>query len=233
MTTLEFFEQLDARVAKYDLLCHPFYKSWSEGKLTRDDLREYAKDYFHHVEAFPSYLGSFANRLENGGLRKAVLANKRDEEGIDLAGNQAERSHADLWLDFAEGMGAERDLAAHAPLPEIAQLIGFFERMANEAAPEEALAAFYAYESQVPRVAQEKARGLREMYNSDEKTCSYFTLHATADIYHSQVWKQQLARQLADCPQNTDKALDAAEAAAKALWNALDGIEARRTVLAA
>lgn len=231
MTTPEFFEELDARVAKYDLLCHPFYKAWSAGQLTRSDLREYAKDYFHHVEAFPAYLGTFANRLENAGLRRAVLANKRDEEGIDLAGNQGERSHADLWLDFAEGMGAERDLAAHAPLAEVTQLIGFFERMASEAAPEEALAAFYAYESQVPRVAQEKARGLRERYSADEKTCSYFTLHATADIYHSQVWKQQLAKQLA--PENAERALDAAEAAAKALWKVLDGMEARRTAMAA
>ena len=233
MTMPEFFEQLDARVAKYDLLCHPFYKAWSGGQLTRSDLREYAKDYFHHVEAFPAYLGIFANRLENAGLRKAVLANKRDEEGIDKAGNQAERSHADLWLDFAEGMGAERDLAAHAPLSEVRELIGFFERTAREAAPEEALAAFYAYESQVPRVAQEKARGLREMYSANEKTSSYFTLHATADVYHSQVWKQQLAKQLADSPENAERALDAAEAAAKALWKVLDGMEARRTAMAA
>ena len=31
MNTAEFFEQLDARIAKYDLLCHPFYKAWSAG----------------------------------------------------------------------------------------------------------------------------------------------------------------------------------------------------------
>jgi pyrroloquinoline-quinone synthase len=42
MDTVEFFEQLDARIAKYDLLCHPFYKAWSAGELTRKDLRQYA-----------------------------------------------------------------------------------------------------------------------------------------------------------------------------------------------
>jgi len=45
MSTEEFFRQLDARIAKYDLLCHPFYKAWSAGQLTRDDLRQYAQDY--------------------------------------------------------------------------------------------------------------------------------------------------------------------------------------------
>src|SRR5215468_5190341 len=42
MTSQEFAQELDTRIAKYDLLCHPFYKAWSEGKLTRSDLREYA-----------------------------------------------------------------------------------------------------------------------------------------------------------------------------------------------
>ncbi len=55
MTNQEFFEQLERRIAKYDLLCHPFYKAWVAGDLTRDDLREYALDYYHHVAAFPVY----------------------------------------------------------------------------------------------------------------------------------------------------------------------------------
>jgi pyrroloquinoline-quinone synthase len=94
------------------------------------------------------------------------------------------------------------------------------------------LAAFYAYESQVPRVAQEKERGLRELYGANDKTCGYFTLHATADIHHSRVWRNQLEKGVTANPE-TAEALDAAEDAARMLWRALDGIEARRTVLAA
>ena len=105
--------------------------------------------------------------------------------------------------------------------------------MANEATPEEALAAFYAYESQVPRVAQEKERGLREMYGADDKTCGYFSLHTTADVYHSRVWRSQLEQRVAANPACADAALDAAENAARMLWRALDGIEGRRTEIAA
>ena len=54
MNTTQFFEQLEASIARYDLLCHPFYRAWAAGELTRDDLREYARHYYHHVEAFPS-----------------------------------------------------------------------------------------------------------------------------------------------------------------------------------
>ena len=100
--------------------------------------------------------------------------------------------------------------------------------MASEGTAEEALAAFYAYESQVPRVAQEKERGLREMYGADDKTCGYFALHATADIYHSNVWRTQLERRMEANPKTAEAALDAAENAARMLWQALDGIEAAR-----
>ena len=231
MNTNEFLEHLDSRIKKYDLLCHPFYKAWTAGELTTDDLREYAQDYYHHVEAFPTYLAEFGIRLEDGDMRRAVLSNMCDEKGTeDLYGDPAV-PHADLWADFVEGMGGR--LHGHKPLPEIKALMNSFHQVAQTGTPEEALAAFYAYESQVPRVAAEKARGLREIYGASEKTYAYFTLHTTADVYHSQVWRQQLVKRVDADPQTADKALDAAESAAKALWQALDGIEARRTAQAA
>ncbi len=182
MTSKDFFDQLDARIAKYDLLTHPFYKAWLEGTLTREDVRRYGRDYFHHVAAFPAYLEEFGARVEDGQLRRAVQINREDELGADGA-----PSHSELWLDFVEGMGGERNAAGHVPVAEITQLMESFHSVAREAAAEEALAAFYAYESQVPRVAAEKARGLRDMYHADEKTREYFTVHTTADVYHSRI----------------------------------------------
>lgn len=232
MTSAEFFQQLEARIAKYDLLCHPFYKAWSAGKLTRNDLREYAQDYYHHVEAFPSYLAAFALRQEEGELRRTVLANMLDEKGEGRPGKDS-TSHEELWLDFAEGMGSSRNLEGHKPVAEVQQLIQHFQRVANEGMPEEALAAFYAYESQVPRVAQEKERGLREMYHADDKTCGYFTLHVTADVYHSREWRNQLEKRITANPETAEAALNAADNAARTLWQALDGIETRRMAQAA
>jgi pyrroloquinoline-quinone synthase len=220
-----FLSELDARVNQYDLLCHPFYKAWSEGKLSRADLREYAAEYYQHVAAFPSYLSAFHARLEEGEMRKAVAENCADEEGI---GSPDGRSHAELWMDFAAGFGgSEQDVRGRKSLPEMLQLISEFRRIAREGSSAEALATFYAYESQVPRVAKEKARGLKEMYGADNATCRYFTLHTTADVRHSQVWKELLSKEVAD-ETSAARALDAAESAAKALWTALDGIERER-----
>jgi len=230
MEMKEFWKELEARVAKYDLLCHPFYQAWSQGQLTGEDLRAYAAEYFHHVAAFPEYLREFHARLQPGALAEAVLENQQDEEGAASADG---RSHAELWMDFAEGMGGSRNPSG-APLSEVRELVQEFHEMAREGSAAEALAAFYAYESQVPRVAREKARGLREMYGADARTCGYFTLHMTADVHHAGVWREQLEKHFQVTSfEFRDKALNAAENSARALWRALDGIEHQRLARAA
>jgi len=225
MDTVLFASELNARILQHDLLCHSFYKAWAAGQLTRDDLRQYASDYYHHVAAFPTYLSALHSSLADGETRRAVLRNLRDEEIDGVA-------HSDMWLDFAEGYGASRD-EINEPIAEIRELIQNFRRIAREGSTAEALAAFYAYESQVPRVAKEKARGLSEMYGADAKTRAYFTVHTCADVEHSQVWLDLLNRELERDPSQREAALNAADQAAHWLWRALDGVEARRTAVAA
>jgi pyrroloquinoline-quinone synthase len=98
-----FFQALDARLERYDLLKHPYYQAWSKGELTRGDLREYAAEYWHHVSAFPAYLSALHSRLPDGKLRRMVAANLADEEGLA----HGDVAHSDMWMDFASGMGAE------------------------------------------------------------------------------------------------------------------------------
>jgi pyrroloquinoline-quinone synthase len=228
VNTTQFFQQIEQAIGRYDLLCHPFYKAWAAGDLSREDLREYARHYYHHVQAFPSYLAEFALRLDEGELRRSVLANMVEEKGAAGGSGKDSVPHSELWLDFAEGMGARREMQWHIPVRQIGELTRYFHRVASEGTPEEALAAFYAYESQVPRIAKEKERGLREMYGADDKTCGYFAVHSTADIYHSNVWHKQLEKRIAANPEAAEAALDAAGNAARMLWQALDGIDEAR-----
>ena len=222
-----FLSALEERIAHYDLLCHPYYQAWNAGELTRDDLREYASDYFHHVAAFPAYLSALHSRLADGELRRAVLRNLCGEE-IDG------RAHSELWLDFAEGMGADRAaVRERQPLPEVRELIAGFRRVAREGSTAEALAAFYAYESQIPRIAKTKADGLVKYYGADATTCGYFTLHQFADVEHSHVWRELLSAEIAAHPDQAEAVLNSAERAAQSLWRALDGMESRRTAAVA
>ncbi|HEY3928579.1 MAG TPA: CADD family putative folate metabolism protein [Candidatus Koribacter sp.] len=215
--------ELNARVAKFDLLCHPYYQAWSAGTLKREDLAAYASDYYHHVAAFPAYLSAFHSRLADGEMRRAVLRNLADEE---IEG----RAHSDLWLDFAEGMGIHRDdVRSTEPIAEVREAVSWFKKVAATGSRVEALAAFYAYESQVPRVAAEKSRGLQQRYGADRKTCAYFDLHKYADVEHSRVWGELLEQELTKHPEAREAALVSAGQAAKKLWQVLDGMEVRRT----
>jgi pyrroloquinoline-quinone synthase len=94
--------------------------------------------------------------------------------------------------------------------------------------PASALAALYAYESRVPGIARTKAEGLERHYGANAAVRRYFTVHTTADVHHAQVWRDALAAELAAHPEETEAALAAGEAAARALWTALDGVERER-----
>jgi pyrroloquinoline-quinone synthase len=218
-----FFLALDGRLDGYDLLQHPFYQAWSKGELTREDLREYASEYWHHVSAFPAYLSALHSSLPDGKLRRVVLGNLADEEGMEDG-----CPHSDLWMDFAKGMGAEEtDVRWRKIASETRELLEHF-RAAMQGPPATALAALYAYESRVPGIARTKAEGLERHYGADAAARRYFTVHTTADVHHARVWRNALAEELAAHPQETEAALAAGEDAARALWAALDGVERER-----
>lgn len=217
-----FWSELHARIAKRDLLCHPFYQAWTAGQLSREDLREYAVAYYPHVSAFPTYLSALHSRLPDDELRRAVLRNLAEEE---IEG----RAHSELWLDFVEGMGGERAGAQlREQVEEIRELVATFRNIAQHATTPECLAAFYAYESQVPRIAEAKYSGLEQHYGADAHTAGYFRLHRTADVRHAGVWRELLNSVLDERPELAASALAAAEQASTALWGALDGIERER-----
>jgi pyrroloquinoline-quinone synthase len=219
-----FFPALEARLEQYDLLKHAYYQAWSKGKLTHDDLREYASEYWHHVSAFPAYLSALHSNLPDGRLRRVVLENLADEEGLEDG-----RPHSDLWMDFARGMGADdAQVRARAITSETRALLDHY-RAAMQGSPASALAALYAYESRVPAIAKTKAEGLAAHYNTDATARRYFTVHTTADVHHAQVWRDALTAELAAHPEETEAALAAGEQAARALWTALDGVERART----
>jgi pyrroloquinoline-quinone synthase len=218
-----FFSALERRIERYDLLKHPFYQAWSNGELTRDDLREYASEYWHHVSAFPTYLSALHSQLPDGELRRMVLENLADEEGM-----RDGRPHSDLWMDFARGMGATESDVRNREIGNQTRALLSYYRAAMTHSPAEALAALYTYESRVPAIAKTKAEGLEQHYGTDAATRRYFTVHTTADVFHARVWHDALAAELAASPDQSEAALAAAEAAASALWSTLDGIEAAR-----
>jgi pyrroloquinoline-quinone synthase len=208
-------ESLDALVQKHHLLKHPFYRAWTEGKLSQESLAFYAEQYYQHVRAFPENLHQLAART-NGTVRKLVEENLAEER-------DPVAPHPMLWRQFAQSLGvSEAALDDAHPLPGISALLDNFDELAGHGSIAQAIAAFYAYESQVPEIAAQKISGLQRFYGITEtRALAYFAVHEEADVRHRAAWREWIATQ-----KNLDEVavLCAAERTLKALWGALDAV---------
>jgi len=220
MTDVRVSEAIDSKVAKRAMLSHPFYQAWTEGRLSLDTLRAYARQYFHHVEAFPRAVSAVHSACPDRDGRRMLAENLAEEEGVE-AGKQ---DHASLWLMFASGLGeSEEGVRSQQLNGETTALIDTFRRLSRQSYAA-GLGALYAYESQFPGVATAKIEGLVDRYGiADEETLRFFRVHATADVEHSSVCRELLDR----LPEaEKAEAVAAGEELAGALWNFLSGVEA-------
>jgi pyrroloquinoline-quinone synthase len=215
---------IDRHVAERAMLKHPFYQAWTEGRLPLDTLRAYARQYFHHVEAFPRAVSAVHSACPDREGRRMLAENLAEEEGTD-AGKQ---DHASLWLMFACGLGEdEAAVRAQGLNAETEALIATFRRLSRRSYAS-GLGALYAYESQFPAVAAAKIEGLIERYGiDDEATLRFFRVHESADVEHGDVCRRLLDR----LPERErDEAIAAGDELAGALWNFLSGVEAAASV---
>jgi pyrroloquinoline-quinone synthase len=208
-------QSLDALVEKHHLLKHPFYRAWTEGKLSKESLRLYAGQYYQHVRAFPENLKQVAART-SGPVQSLVKENLAEEL-------HPAAPHPALWRQFARSLGVtDAALDSTRVLPGIAALLDTFDELAAQGSVAQAIAVFYAYEAQVPEIASQKISGLRRFYGiTDPQALAYFSVHEEADVRHRAAWREWLSSQ-----KNVDEVavLCAAERSLKALWGALDAV---------
>jgi pyrroloquinoline-quinone synthase len=185
----QYLDKIDNDVAERHLLKHPFYLAWTRGELSRDALKDYARQYYHHVAAFPTYLSAVHAQCDDQATRKQVLSNLIDEE----AGSP---NHPELWKQFAQGLGVnDIDLARIEKQPETKELIETFRSACGKGSTAEGLGALYAYESQIPSICESKIDGLKKHYGfTKPEHYEYFTVHIEADREHSAAEREMLSR---------------------------------------
>lgn len=211
-------QQLDTVISEKHLLTHPFYVAWTEGKLTREHLKHYAEQYFHHVLAFPTYISAVHYNTPHLSVRQEILENLVSEE-------QGEKNHPALWQNFAVALGASADeLQSTKLLDSTADLISTFREVCLQSPFYAGLAALYAYESQIPEIATVKIDGLKRFYGMDEpQAYEFFSVHQVADVYHAQS-TMNLIENYAKTEEQEAEVVQAAKTVANALWNFMDGI---------
>jgi pyrroloquinoline-quinone synthase len=190
-----------------------------EGKLTRACLEDYSRQYFLHVEAFPRYLSAIHSLAENIADRRLILENLNDEEGARGA------SHPDLWLQFAAGLGVgEAEVRSASSRAGIRNVVDTFFKFSRSSF-HEGLGALYAYEHQVPEIADSKIEGLKTRYGiEDSATIEFFSVHKEADVYHRESFERILNVLPAKKKAESEAA---AHMAALALWDFLSDVHGR------
>ena len=209
----ELVSALDRLVEEHHLLKHPFYQAWTEGTLSKEALQLYAKQYYKHVEAFPQHLVQLIDRSE-GEIRALAAENLAEELNEDSP-------HPDLWRAFASELDvSDQDIDEAEALDGMDALVTTYDDIVRNKSIAAAVAAFYAYESQVPEIACEKIKGLKAHYGIDSwDGLGYFAVHQTADVQHRAQWRDWLEAQ---DDIDAQEVLGAAEKSLKALWGALD-----------
>jgi pyrroloquinoline-quinone synthase len=218
-----YLEEIDNDIAAKHLLKHPFYLAWARGELSKEALADYARQYYHHVAAFPTYLSAVHAKCEDQATRKQLLNNLIDEE----AGSP---NHPELWLNFAEGLGVSGvDVRNTTKEPETKNLMDTFRSVCGDGSTAEGLAALYAYESQIPAICESKIEGLKKHYGFGKpEHYQYFTLHIEADREHSAAERKMLTRYIDS--RNFQSVKTSVNRVLDALWQMLSGICRRHAV---
>ncbi len=210
-----FSKKLNNKLDQYHLLNHPFYKSWNEGKLTREIIKDYAEQYYQHVKAFPRYISATHSICEDIEKRKILLENLQDEENPNA-------DHPKLWKNFAIAMGADPDKIENVKREWFTNdmIENFFYQARKSYA--EGLASLYTYERQIPEIAETKIRGLKKFYGVTSKEgLEFFEAHKAADVIHRKECEKLLD---ALTEEEKDKAENASVLTARYLWNFLSGM---------
>ena len=171
-------QRIDEIIEERSLLKHPFYRMWSDGKLTRESLAGYSKEYFQLVKAVPS-------------LMDPLVSESPDAERAELAANRLEeQEHVEPWKGFAAALGVSgSELESYGGLPETRRAIGSLFSLVSDYGG--GACAMYALEKEIPSISRTKLDGLSEFYGiADEEATRYFELHTEADVRHAAAWQR-------------------------------------------
>ena len=212
---MQYLNTLNEKLDKFHLLDHPFYIAWNKGELNQTILRDYAEQYYQHIKAFPRYISATHSICEDIDNRKILLDNLSDEEDFD-------KDHPMLWKQFALAVGADENTVETVNQDSFTKdMIDNFFKLARSSYAE-GLGSLYAYERQVPEIADTKIRGLIDHYNvSSDEGLEYFVVHKDADVEHREQ-SAELMNKLS--PEERKLAEEAGLSTVKMLWGFLSGL---------
>jgi pyrroloquinoline-quinone synthase len=197
------WDRIETARERWNVLRHPFYRRWSAGELSGQELARYSGQYRHAVKAIAKVSEAVAEAVpERAELRRHAAE---------------EREHVAVWDGFVTAAGGSADDPA---TPETAECVRAWSRDQDLLG---SLATLYAIESGQPEISRTKREGLLGSYGfADAEGTAYFRVHQGRDAEHA-ADARALIEELAG-EDDEERLVAAAEAAFRANWRLLDSV---------
>lgn len=210
MTTADasVLEQIDALLRDTDPSRQDVLVAMSQGALSRDEVRAFASQYFHLVDALPRFVSTVHSvTLDHPAIRRTLL-----NVLVPLELNPP--SIADLWLQTCASIGLFSDsVRSGAPTASTAACLGDFDYLCREGTAQ-GLAALYAWMSRLPRVCRIEQAAMAEHYDlAGGPGVQFFEVVGFQAESHARALRVALAELLRQYPEAGTVAYDSARAA--------------------
>lgn len=205
---------LDQLIATQDPSTNPLIQAMTAGTLSRDDLRVFAAQFFHVVEAMPRMISCVHSVTPSLEHRRSLLH-------MLVAAELHDPTVADLWLRTCAALGASSDeiRSAH-PTRATAACVGDFEYLCKQGSIQ-GIAALYAFLSALTPLCRVQQPALAQHYGvRSGPGVQYFEIVGFQAASHARALRRVLVQAVGD---DTYAAAEAT-AAARAALVAFDGL---------
>jgi len=200
-------ERIDALIAESAAGSEPLLIALTNGKLSRDELRVFAGQYFHLIDSLPRFVSTVHSVTADPNWRRTLL-----NVLVPLELNPP--SAADLWLQTCAALGLFSDTVRSSdPTTPTAACLGDFEYLCQSGSAQ-GFAALYSWMTRLPNVCRTAQSALAEHYElASGPGTQFFDDMAFQSQSHARALRAGLEQILTQYPEASEVAVHSAEAA--------------------
>lgn len=205
-------DQIDAMLAENDPATQPVMAAIAAGRLSRDELRSFASQYFHLVDALPRFVSTVHSvTIDHPSIRRTLL-------NVLVPLELHPPSVADLWLQTCAALGLFSDTVRSShPTTATSACLGDFDYLCQSGTAQ-GLSALYAWMSRLPRVCRTEQLAFKTHYGlADGPGVQFFEVIGFQAESHTRALRGALCSLLEQYPEAGPAALDAARSAVVAV----------------
>lgn len=209
---------------------HPFSVAWSEGKLSRAELGQWAVQHYYYISMIPPQFAALYARMPDEEGRAMLMENLVGEEPP----HAPDKSHPRLLLKFARACGLRDEDLTKAEmrgdiLPATRAMRAWIWELATIRPMQESCAGIMvALEGQLPTLYPGYISAMEKMGFTTEEL-EFFHVHVENDEEHAAVGLQLCGR-FADTEDKQQMAIQAVRGSAGLRYNMLTEIREAMTV---